>query len=64
MNRRRKLPYWLSGTEICEVCSGSYVVQMECRCAACDAGLCVSCAIRIYETGENFCPGCREEASD
>lgn len=58
MSSREPLPYWLAGTERCPVCAGTYLLEMECRCVACDAGICVECVMRVHYAGDPFCPEC------
>jgi hypothetical protein len=55
------LPYWLAeGTEECEICFHRYTVEVELRCADCDAPLCEQCALTVRVTGEVFCVPCHE----
>ncbi|HEX8906542.1 MAG TPA: hypothetical protein VF771_16955 [Longimicrobiaceae bacterium] len=60
MAKKKPLPYWISGgTEYCELCSNSYVLQAEYRCAACDRGVCDECVVIDAATGEVVCSECR-----
>jgi hypothetical protein len=54
-------PWLLGGSELCEVCGGRYIVEMELHCAACDCGMCMQCAVVIRQTWEAFCPSCEPE---
>jgi hypothetical protein len=64
METRKPLPYWLSGgTETCEVCGQTYVLQGEYRCEGCDAAMCEHC-IQQAESGEVFCAGCTPPAEE
>lgn len=64
VERERRRPYWLAGgTERCAACEQGYVLEMECRCVACDAGICVVCVAVVRETRETFCPGCYPEVT-
>jgi hypothetical protein len=58
----RREPYWLTGgTEACERCAGRYVLEMEVRCFACDAGLCVHCALFVSGVRRVLCAPCAGE---
>lgn len=62
METRKTVPYWLTGgTERCELCEHTYVLQQEYRCAACDRGSCEGCVEIDAETGEVLCYECRAE---
>ena len=65
MAKKKPPPYWLTGgTEICELCSSPYVLQVEYRCAACDRGLCGGCIAVDAATGEVLCAECRDAARE
>jgi hypothetical protein len=56
-------PWWLEGgTEICGVCGQSYSIQMERRCAHCDAPLCSVC--ESVEEDEIVCFDCNESVAE
>jgi hypothetical protein len=58
-------PYWLDGgTERCHACTHVYVYQMECRCVACDRGICCHCVRVSTASRELLCPECEAEAAE
>ena len=62
MPKRNALPYWLAGgTESCDFCTHTYVLQAEYRCVACDRASCEHCIVVVREPGEVFCPECLAE---
>ena len=61
MAKKKPLPYWLDGTEICAVCEHPYVLQAEFRCTACDRPNCEHCVVVNRETGEILCHACEHE---
>ena len=63
METKKQRPYWLDGTENCELCSHPYVHQAERRCAACDRAVCEHCFVRA-DTGEILCEECRDQAEE
>lgn len=52
-------PYWLGGTELCELCECRHVLQQQYRCAACDRASCEHCVEIDPDTGEVLCHECR-----
>ena len=59
MANAKPLPYWLfGGTEACDLCTHSHVLQAQRRCAACDRGACEHCVVIDRETGEVLCHEC------
>jgi hypothetical protein len=59
MSTRANRPYWLDdGTETCSSCSHVYVYEMECRCAACDRGICCHCVGAATRRSDVLCSEC------
>jgi hypothetical protein len=53
-------PWWLhGGDEECPHCGRPYHLEVERRCAGCDAPACVHCM-----GGEALCPDCAKDAKD
>jgi transposase-like protein len=49
--------WWLSpGDEECPHCSLTYVIEVEFRCAECDAPSCPHCGVHVE--GHYLCPDC------
>ena len=65
MEKKKSLPYWLSGgTEACELCTHAMVLEMTRRCAACDRPACEHCVSVDRDTGEVLCHECVDEEED
>ncbi len=47
-----------TGSETCAVCAGSFDLEVEVRCEACDAPLCPFCAIEVEATARVVCLDC------
>ena len=56
--RSQMTSWWLiPGDEECPHCSLTYVIEVEFRCAECDAPCCPHCGARHVE-GHYLCPDC------
>jgi len=64
MATKKPMPYWLDGTETCELCGHPHLLQAERRCAACDRPNCEHCVVVNRETGEVLCHECAEGAEE
>jgi hypothetical protein len=62
MSTRTPPPYWLSGTETCELCEQPHLLQAEYRCVACDCPACEHCVVVDRRTGEVLCHTCHGAA--
>ncbi len=58
MANRNALPYWLDGTETCDLCEHPHLLQSQFRCAACDRASCEHCVVVNRDTGEVLCVEC------
>ncbi len=57
-------PYWLDGTETCDLCEHPHTLQAQRRCAACDRASCEHCIVVDRETGEVLCVECHTAHGD
>jgi hypothetical protein len=60
MAKPKTLPWWLDGSESCELCTHPYALHTERRCAACDRASCEHCISIDPETGEVICHECAQ----
>jgi hypothetical protein len=62
---RRDHGWWqATGSETCSVCAARFDLEVEVRCAACDAPLCPVCAVVVSGTAERACAGCTETGEE
>jgi len=61
MATKKPFPYWLDGTESCELCTHPHAIGTERRCAACDRAACEHCVTVDRDTGEILCHECLKE---
>ncbi len=53
---------WLAeGDEECTHCLGTYVIEQEVRCIACDGPMCPRCAWIVRQKASIYCSGCERE---
>jgi hypothetical protein len=45
----------------CAACEHPHTLDIAYRCAGCDGEVCAVCVVVIRETGEAWCPACRDE---
>ena len=44
----------------CSACEHPHTLEISYRCVGCDREVCALCLVTVRETGEAWCPACRE----